>query len=60
LKQLDFTSGETRGWPAAQIQDNLQQVVAVVGFYHRRRYFWGQYPQQGVQIIGDSSLTHNF
>jgi len=44
----------------AQVQDDFQQAIALIGFPQRLFDGWRQDLEQGIQVIRNSSLLHTF
>jgi hypothetical protein len=41
---------------APEIQNDLEQIIPLVGLAQRLLYLWWQHLQQGIQVIGDLML----
>jgi hypothetical protein len=49
-----FALNIARRWDAPQVQDDLQQVIVIIGFVDGFDDIPGQYTQQGIQVISYS------
>ncbi len=48
----------TRRGHTAQVEDDLKQVVVIVGLMHGRDNLLGQDAEQGVEVVCDLQLGH--